>query len=159
MMSADEMKAGVERLAEKDRHITALQKTCNVLLEQRRNLDWFNRVASWQRRAGRAIPDRPIARQDEATTSAWLCVTEEFGELRDAITLPTQAKEACDLIVTLLGWLALHGIDARPAMDAVLTANEAKLLPPYVPHESTKVPKGPHYVAPDMTACLEGMIK
>lgn len=67
---------------------------------------------------------------DRTLTASGALVDEETRELRQAIDTGDQAaiaREACDVIITALGVLWAHNIDAAGALDLIAQANLRKL--------------------------------
>lgn len=128
------------------------------------DLDWYARVAAWNRKAGLEVNETPlklIYLEYKQLWFRWDLVHEEYTETKAALhkrDIVAVADGIGDTIVTLLGLASYLGIDMRLVMTEILKSNDTKLIGS-VKHDATtgKVLKGPEYQAPDIAGALEMM--
>lgn len=88
--------------------------------------------------------------QDQGLLCRFSLMSEEFAEFLDALLEGDRqeiAKEGADLLVTVIGTLALLGIDAEDAFNRVMDSNMTKPEG----YSLTQRDKGPDYKAPDFS--------
>ena len=80
---------------------------------------------------------------------AWKYFEDEVVELDEAIDSNHVAKEAADVLFTLVGYCLTMGIDLDKAFQLVCESNMTKEFTP-----EGKIQKGSNYVEPDMSSAI-----
>jgi predicted HAD superfamily Cof-like phosphohydrolase len=125
-------------------------------------VSYFADVVEWHKAAGIPLADKPT----RLTSSRWLLrldlMDEEWREFRDEafVVNPSNmagvAKEAADLIVTVLGTMAEMGIPFDTVWEAVHRSNMTKIGPngSVVMREDGKILKPEGWCPPDIAGIL-----
>jgi predicted HAD superfamily Cof-like phosphohydrolase len=129
-------------------------------------MSYFTDVRDWHQAFDVPVADRPTQLDPERLSLRVRLMAEEWGEFCDELILgwtgvadlANVAKEAADLVVTVLGTLAEVGIPFDQVWDAVHASNMAKLGPggQVKRRADGKILKPPGWQPPNIQAILTG---
>jgi predicted HAD superfamily Cof-like phosphohydrolase len=123
---------------------------------------YYTDVVAWHRKFGVPVADHPVNLTPERMTLRCGLMHEEGREFWAELALPDQpdlakvAKEAADVLVTVLGTMAELGIPFDAVWAEVMASNNSKADPDGTVYKRAdgKVLKGSHYREADIASVL-----